>query len=91
MPYSATVYRVLVASPSDVVDERRAIPEIIHQWNRENSFSSKRVLEAVKWETHCTPEMGDRPQEIVNRQVVRDCDILIGVFWTRLGSPNGKE
>jgi KaiC/GvpD/RAD55 family RecA-like ATPase len=34
--------------------------------------------------------MGDRTQEIVNRQVVRDCDILIGVFWTRLGSPTGK-
>jgi hypothetical protein len=91
MSYTATVYRVLVASPSDVVEERRAIPEILQQWNRDNSFAQKIVLEAVKWETHCTPEMGDRPQEIVNRQVVRSCDILVGVFWTRLGSPTGKE
>ena len=91
MSYQATVHRVLIASPSDVVDERRAIPEIILQWNRDNGFSLKTILEAVKWETHCTPEMGDRPQEIVNRQVVRDCDILVGVFWTRLGSPTGKQ
>jgi len=90
MAYQATVYRVLIASPSDVADERRAIPEMLQQWNRDNSFHLKTVLEAVKWETHCTPEMGDRPQEIVNRQVVRDCDILVGVFWTRLGSPTGK-
>lgn len=90
MAYQATVHRLLIASPSDVADERRAIPEIIHQWNRDNAFALKTVLEPVKWETHCTPEMGDRPQEIVNRQVVRDCDILVGVFWTRLGSPTGK-
>ena len=90
MAYQATVYRILVASPSDVADERRAIPEIIQQWNRDNSLNLKTVLEAVKWETHCIPEMGDRPQEIVNKQVVRDCDILVGVFWTRLGSPTGK-
>ena len=91
MSYQATVYRVLIASPSDVADERRAIPEIIQQWNRDNALLSKSVLEAVKWETHCTPEMGDRPQEIVNRQVVRSCDILVGVFWTRLGSSTGRE
>lgn len=91
MSYQATVYRVLVASPSDVSEERRAIPEIVHQWNRDNALLLKTVLETVKWETHCTPEMGDRPQEIVNRQIVRDCDILVGVFWTRLGSPTGKE
>ncbi|HWA92982.1 MAG TPA: hypothetical protein VG844_00170 [Terracidiphilus sp.] len=90
MAYQATVYRILIASPSDVADERRAIPEIIQQWNRDNSFHLKTVLEAVKWETHCIPEMGDRPQEIVNRQVVRDCDLLVGVFWTKLGSPTGK-
>src|SRR5271157_1015014 len=91
MSYQAKVYRVLLASPSDVNEERRAIPEIVHQWNRDNAFSLKSALETVKWETHCTPAMGDRPQEIVNRQVVRDCDILVGVFWTRLGSPTGKE
>jgi hypothetical protein len=33
------------------------------------------------------PELGDRPQEIVNRQVVDACDILIGIFWSRLGTP----
>jgi hypothetical protein len=35
--------------------------------------------------------MGERPQGIINDQVVRDCDMLIGAFWTRLGSPTGVE
>jgi hypothetical protein len=35
--------------------------------------------------------MGDRPQGLINDQIVRGCDILIGSFWTRLGSPAGVE
>lgn len=45
----------------------------------------------VRWESHSAPAMGERPQAIINNQVVRDCDMLIGAFWTRLGSPTGVE
>jgi len=47
------------------------------------------VLEPVLWETHATPEMGARPQAIINRQLVENCDILVGAFWTRLGTYTG--
>jgi len=30
------VYRILIASPSDVVSERKAIAEVIHSWNAVN-------------------------------------------------------
>ncbi|WP_433852417.1 DUF4062 domain-containing protein [Stenotrophomonas nitritireducens] len=91
MPYSATVLCVLIASPSDVTGERQAIAETLHEWNSLNSQSTGYVLLPVMWESHSAPAMGDRPQEIINRQVVRDCDMLIGAFWTRLGSPTGVE
>jgi hypothetical protein len=35
--------------------------------------------------------MGARPQSLINEQFVLDADILIGVFWTRLGTPTGRE
>ena len=38
------------------------------------------------WETNTTPSMGAHPQEIINKQLLEDADILIGVFWTRLGT-----
>ena len=90
MPRQAIVYRVLIASPSDVVNERKAIPEVIHSWNAVNSNRYGAILEAVLWETHATPEMGSRPQDIINRQIVRESDILVGVFWTRLGTQTGE-
>ena len=34
--------------------------------------------------------MGDRPQAIINEQLVADCDILVAIFGTRLGAPTGE-
>ncbi|HXY88120.1 MAG TPA: hypothetical protein VEG44_06745 [Candidatus Acidoferrales bacterium] len=87
MSYKATVYKILIASPSDVADERRTIPEVIHSWNATNSEELGVVLLPVKWETHSTPEMGDSPQTIIDKQLVEGCDLLIGTFWTRIGTP----
>ena len=33
--------------------------------------------------------MGDRPQAIINKQLLGEADLLVAVFWTRLGSPTG--
>ncbi|MFJ7976663.1 DUF4062 domain-containing protein [Peribacillus sp. NPDC096379] len=91
MSYNAKVFRVLIASPSDVTKERELIPEVIYKWNTINSEEKKVVLLPVKWETHSTPQMGSRPQEIINKQIIGSTDILIGVFWTKLGTPTGVE
>jgi len=89
MSFSATVFKVLIASPGDVLPEREAITEVIMQWNNINSETTNIVLLPVKWETYSAPMLGDRPQGIINNQVVSTCDMAIGVFWTRLGSPTG--
>ena len=44
----------------------------------------------VGWESHLSPEMGARPQEIINRQTLDKCDLLVGVFGTRIGSETGE-
>jgi hypothetical protein len=45
------------------------------------------MLEPIRWETHAHPAAGDSPQGIINRQIVDNADIVIGVFWSRLGTP----
>ncbi|WP_421215068.1 hypothetical protein [Aeromonas jandaei] len=89
MAYEAKVFRVLIASPSDVVEERDIAVKTIQEWNDLNSPERKVVLLPLRWETHTAPEYGARPQEVINRQVVDHCDLVIGVFWTRIGSPTG--
>lgn len=91
MSFDAKVFKILIASPGDVDEERQAIPDVISRWNVANAEINNVVLLPVKWETHSAPLLGDRPQGVINNQVVTSCDMVIGVFWTRLGSPTGAS
>lgn len=91
MTYHATVVNVMIASPSDVAKERRNIRDVIHEWNAIHSADQQIVLMPLGWETHASPKMGDSAQNIINKQVLDRCDLLIAVFWTRLGSPTGES
>ncbi|KKL03464.1 hypothetical protein LCGC14_2625910, partial [marine sediment metagenome] len=90
MSYSATVFRVMIATPSDVQEEREIVREIIHEWNATHSNTARLVLLPVGSDTHAVPVMGDRPQEILNEQILRDCDLLVAVFWRRIGTDTGR-
>lgn len=85
----ATVIDVMIASPSDVPKERLIIRDVIAEWNAIHAKDRKTVLMAIGWETHSSPDMGDRPQAIINGQLLKDADLLVAVFWTRIGSPTG--
>ena len=89
MPQTGVIFRALVASPSDCLHERKIIPEVIAAWNAVHSLNSAAVIEPVLWETHSRPGLGNRPQELINQQLVKICDLVIGAFWTRLGTPTG--
>ncbi len=90
MPYQATVLPVMIASPGDVNEYRSLARDIIHDWNYIHSTRTNVVLIPVGWETHSSPELGSSAQDLINDRVLEDCDILIGIFWTRLGTPTGK-
>jgi len=88
--YDAIVLKVLIASPGDVVKERQAIFDIFQQWNSLHAESFSIFLQPVMWEKDTTPELGESPQDIINKQLVNECDILVAAFWTRLGTPTAK-
>lgn len=90
MSYDAKVFNVMIASPGDVASERNIIREMIYQWNAVHSRARKIVLLPAGWESHSTPEMGKPPQEIINNEILDKCDLLVGVFWTRIGTSTGK-
>lgn len=90
MPYDARVFQILIASPGDVQAERDIIAEVIYEWNYVNSHDRRIVLLPLRWETHSSPEMGERPQGVINRQIVEHCDMAVGVFWTRMGTPTSE-
>lgn len=90
MAYQATILNVMIASPNDVSEERQLVRDAIYEWNAIHSKQFGVMLNPVGWETHVAPEMGGRPQEIINKRILEDSDILLGIFWTRLGTETGE-
>ena len=90
MSYDARVFNVMIASPSDVASERSIVREVIYDWNAVHSERENIVLLPVGWESHSSPEMGARAQAIINVQTVAKCDLLVGIFGTRIGTDTGE-
>lgn len=88
MTFTAVVSRVMIASPGDVPEARRAVRQAIDSWNAANAAQRGLMLFPVGWETSSAPALGDRAQALINEQL-GVCDVLVGVFWTRLGTPTG--
>lgn len=86
MPIDVKLYRVLIASPNDVTEERDIIRKEIARWNSMNAETVKIILLPTGWETDSTPDLSESGQAVINRQLVDNCDLLIGVFWTRIGT-----
>ena len=89
MPEQVLLFRVFVGAPSDVDEAHDVIRGQIEQWNRDHGPLSGARVEFTNWRTHSHPAAGGRPQALLNRQVVDQCDIMVGIFNARFGLPTG--
>lgn len=89
MARHAKIIDVLIASPSDVAPFRDAIEAAILDWNSANEKSGI-VLLPRRYERDVPPNLGSKPQPMINRAIVAKSDILIGVFWHRMGTQTEK-
>src|SRR5271170_5238946 len=89
MSVNVRILRVIVASPSDVHLERELVPDLLDQLNRSVCRDRGILLRAVCWETDTYPGFDHLgPQGLIDPILrIEDCDILIGIFWKRFGSP----
>jgi hypothetical protein len=90
MPVTVQLFRVLLAAPSDVIEEQALVADAINDWNIQHGESDEARVELMNWRTHAHPEAGRRPQAILNQQFADRADIVLAIFWRRLGSPTGK-
>jgi DNA-binding winged helix-turn-helix (wHTH) protein len=88
---SLRVYKVFIASPSDVAGERKIAFDVVDELNSVYERQGKDYrLEVRAWENHSHPDLG-LPQAVIKNQIsIEECDIFIGVFWKRFGTPPGS-
>lgn len=75
MAYPANVFRILIASPGDVAEEREIAVRAIQEWNDLNSAERQIVLLPLRWETHASPEYGTKPQAVIIGRSLTDATL----------------
>lgn len=87
MSYSATVRRLLISCPSDVPGSDLAVVhKRITRWNGIYGQRFAAAVLPISWGNHAASEFGRHPQEILNDQLVDECDIGLAIFANRLGT-----
>jgi hypothetical protein len=84
--------RIVVASPGDVQTERDVLPEVLSELNLGVAADRCLRLELCRWETDAYPGFHpEGPQGLIDPILkIEDCDILVGIFWKRFGTPVGN-
>ena len=87
MEASVRKFRIFIASPGDVARERQVAREVVLSLSHRLGTYGGFVLEPVGWETHAQMDAG-RPQGLIN-PLVRECDVFVGILWSRFGTETG--
>jgi hypothetical protein len=88
MKSGVQVLRIVVASPGDVARERDLVEQIVQELNRTTAADRRLLLQVNRWETDSYPGLHlGGPQGICDAVLrIEDCDVLVGIFWTRIGT-----
>lgn len=54
-------------------------------------MARKAITEPVRLESHAQLAQGSHPQDIIDRQLLDRCDVLVAIFWAKLGTPTEKH
>ncbi len=81
--------RIVLSSPNDVQPERQVMEKVIDELNGGIADDRGLCLELSRWETDAYPGFhAEGPQGIIDPILkIEDCDVLLGIFWRRFGTP----
>ena len=81
--------RIVVASPGDVKAERDTVDQVVAELNRGIAAVFESRLEVIRWETDALPGFHSQgPQGLIDASLrIEACDLLVGIFWKRFGTP----
>ena len=84
MPSDITCFKVFIASPGGLAEERKAFRDEIQEYNEAEAIPRSFIFRPIGWED--TLGAVGRPQTIINEDV-RASDYFILLLWNRWGSP----
>lgn len=82
---------VALCGPGDVAKEIELAKKVIEDWNQSNFDVLNCGVRAVHWDSDAVPSMRARGQEVINWELIDKSDLVVAIFWQRLGTPTGMH
>jgi hypothetical protein len=91
MPRNTTTIDILLASPSDVDQERKLVIDRAEKWNIRRGARTSVYFNVLRWEDNVSAGFGAEPQEVVTRNLGLNYDAVIAIFWNRVGTKTASS
>ena len=82
--------KLTLCGPSDVAKEIDIAKKVIDDWNRLNAEARGLTVKHQHWLSDTYPNASERAQGNVNKLIIDEAQILVAVFWRRIGTPTGE-
>ena len=83
----ATIYDLLLSCPGDVIDLKDIIDDCVKNFNKLLGETNNIRVDLKHWSTDSFPQSGDKPQNLLNKQFIDDCDLCVALLGNRFGTP----
>lgn len=90
MPKNIVLYDLLISCPGDIKSEIKVIEEVVEEFNQQFATTLGISIRTRHWSKSAYAQSGGKPQELLNKQFVDNCDAAVALFWTRFGTPTDK-
>lgn len=87
MPSDVKAFDLLISCPSDVSDYVDVLEKEVYRFNNTFGRANNLILRPRHFSNDVYSDFGDQPQSKINQQIVDSSDMVVGVFWTRFGTP----
>ncbi|MBN2878389.1 MAG: hypothetical protein JXN65_02055 [Clostridia bacterium] len=87
MSKETTTYNLLISCPNDVQEEVKKVYEKVDVFNRTIGNNLNIRIDSKHWKRDSYPQSGGSPQDLLNKQLVANCDFAVAIFRNRFGTP----
>ncbi len=78
--------KLTLCGPADVAKEIAIASEVINDWNCRHGEQRGFWVKHQHWSTDSYPDAQETGQGAINKQLIDSTDILVAIFWSRIGT-----
>lgn len=82
--------KLTLCGPTDIAKEIALAADAINDWNCQHGEQRGYWVKHQHWSTDSYPDAQETGQGAINKQLINSTDILVAIFWSRIGTPTAS-